>query len=272
MNEALVISSRGDDSLALVLKTLAFECLDSTNDEARRRAECGAESGTVVWARRQSAGRGRRGRSWVSLEGNVYCSVLLRPCCPLAAAAQLSLVAAVAVARAVGDVLPSGRRVQLKWPNDVLIDGRKVSGVLLESGTDSSGGVDWVSVGVGINVCHFPEGTDYPATSLVAEGATAWGVEAVLKSFLDHFVQWYRIWQAFGPARVRAAWLESAVGVGALISVRLHREALTGKFVGLSEEGALLLAPSEGGPIRLVSAGDVFFPGMVGAPTVVPVF
>lgn len=246
-----------------------YKSLDSTNDEIRRRAETGAPAGTVIWARQQTAGRGRRGRSWVSVEGNIYCSVLLRPACKPAAAAQLSFVAAVAVAEAVAEFLPLGRTPKLKWPNDVLVGGRKVAGVLLESGTDRDGQVEWLAVGVGINVRHFPDGTEYPATSLVSEGLpTGIPIETVFESFMNHFRRWHAIWQWEGAASVRAAWLERAAGLGAMITVRLSRETLAGVFFGLDADGALLLAPPEGGACRRVAAGDVFFPGTVDATAV----
>ena len=114
----------------------ALETVDSTNAEALRRAEAGAPDGTFVWARRQEAGRGRQAKPWSSPAGNLYTSLLLRPACAPARAAELSFVAAVAVADTVADLLgPAGPAVSCKWPNDVLVDGAKISGILLESRT-----------------------------------------------------------------------------------------------------------------------------------------
>ncbi len=255
------------DGAALPFLLSAFDCLDSTNDEARRRAEAGAAAGTVVWAGRQLAGRGRRGRSWSSPEGNLYCSLVLRPACPPALAAQLSLVTAVAVGAAVVGCLPPERVTRLKWPNDILIDGCKVAGILLETGADAEGRVTWLVVGVGINVRHFPADAGYPATSLLEAGLAGEGeVEVVLKSFLDQFGRWYRVWRDVGLEPVRAAWLARAAGLGTPISVRLHQETVSGRFAGLDLDGALLLASGEGGQVVRVTAGDVFFPGGVGGP------
>ena len=251
-------------------RVVPFDCLDSTNEEARRLAADGAEAGTVVWARRQRSGRGRRGRAWVSDEGNLFCSVIVRPVCPPGEAAQVSLVTALAVAETVEDALggtgaatlaPAPRvTVQVKWPNDVLAGGRKLAGILLESdGGHGGGGVSLV-VGVGINIAHAPEGTEFPATSLAREGAAALTVPAVLDVFLARFGSWYRRWSAEGLAPVRAAWLARAAGLGGPVTVRLHAETLWGSFIGLDGDGALLLDPGSGAPVRRIAAGDVFFP------------
>jgi len=132
-----------------VFRLHALDTVDSTNDEARRLAAGGAPHGTVVWARRQTVGRGRRGRPWVSEPGNLHCSILLRPACPATIAAQVGFVAANAVALAVAGLLPDGPPVTCKWPNDILVGGRKVAGILLESDVGRNGLLDTLVVGVG---------------------------------------------------------------------------------------------------------------------------
>ena len=130
-------------------RLLGFAELDSTNEEAKRQATAGAPEGALVWARAQSAGRGRRGRRWVSEPGNLYLSILLRPSFPPATAAQLGFAAALAVGEAAAAALPAGADVAYKWPNDVLISGRKASGILLESQAAGEGRLDWLVVGIG---------------------------------------------------------------------------------------------------------------------------
>ena len=137
----------------------ALDEIDSTNEEARRLAAAGAAAGTVVWAKRQTAGRGRRGRSWISEPGNLFTSLILRPHVPPARAAELTFVASLAVAQAVAGFLP-GRIICTKWPNDVLVDGGKIAGILIESAAGTSGKVDWLVVGIGINVAHHPNDTE----------------------------------------------------------------------------------------------------------------
>ncbi|MEI7608726.1 MAG: biotin--[acetyl-CoA-carboxylase] ligase [Rhodospirillaceae bacterium] len=241
-------------------RVLAFESVDSTNEEAKRRLRAGAPAGTVIWARSQQAGRGRRGRAWVSGEGNLFCSLILRPERPPAEVAQVSLVAALAVADTAAALLPAGAAERVKWPNDVLAGGRKLAGILLEAEGGGEGGPAALVVGIGINIAHAPEGTEFPATSLAGEGASGVTVEAVLERLLAAFGHWYGCWDDQGLAPVRAAWLERAAGLGGPVTVRLHAETLCGSFIGLDGDGALLLDPDGGGPVRRITAGDVFFP------------
>ena len=133
--------------LAPAYRLVALDCVDSTNDEARRLAEQGAEDGTLVWAREQTDARGRRGRSWSSPRGNLYFSLVLRPDCPPAEAAQLGFVAALGVGDAIGSVVPPLIEVRYKWPNDVLFNDRKGVGMLLESQMRPDGSLDWLEIG-----------------------------------------------------------------------------------------------------------------------------
>jgi BirA family transcriptional regulator, biotin operon repressor / biotin---[acetyl-CoA-carboxylase] ligase len=234
----------------------SFVEIDSTNDEAKRRASAGAPEGMLVWARAQSAGRGRRGRSFISPAGNLYMSILLRPKRPAAQAAQLGFAAALALGGAVLPLLPRPEALRYKWPNDVLIDGRKVSGILLESQAAGEGRLDWLVIGIGVNLVSFPEKVDYPAISLAAAGARAVTVEALLEAVAGCFHEWYVRWREKGFAPLRAAWLARAQGLGETIRVRLPGEEASGRFAGLDEEGALLLADGSGQ--RRIGAGDVF--------------
>lgn len=234
----------------------SFAEIDSTNDEAKRRAGEGAPEGTLVWARAQSAGRGRRGRSFISPSGNLYMSILLRPDRPAASAAQLGFAAALALGDAVVPLLPRPEALRYKWPNDVLIDGRKVSGILLESQAAGEGRLDWLVVGIGVNVVSYPENVDYPAVSLAAAGARAVTVEALLAAVAGRFEHWYERWREEGFRPLRAAWLERVLGLGEVIRVRLQGEETSGRFAGLDEDGALLL--EHGATRRRIGAGDVF--------------
>ena len=238
---------------------MAFESLDSTNEQARRLALEGAPDGTVVWTKRQTAGRGRQGRQWQSPQGNLYCSILVRPEMPAGAAAQLSFVAALALGQGLSDLLPGGVDMRYKWPNDLLLDGRKAAGILLESSGAADGGLDWLVIGAGLNVAHYPEITDgYPATSLREAGATPVALQDILGRFIAGFAHWRARWQNEGLTAVRAAWLERAARLGEDIAVRLPDGPLNGRFSGLDEGGALLLDLPDGSR-RTITAGDVFF-------------
>ena len=225
-------------------RLVALGSVGSTNDEAMRLADAGAPEGTLVWARVQTGGRGRRGRTWASPIGNLYSSTILRPDCPAARAAELGFVAALAVV----DIVPAGRSVRVKWPNDVLVDGGKVAGILLESAIGQTGIVQHVVAGIGINVGFAPQLPQmrYPGSAL---GGT---VETALERFAAAFAARLAEWRREGFATVRANWLAKAGPIGAEVDVRLGDELVRGRFSGLDGEGALLLETASG-PRRIVS-------------------
>ncbi len=237
---------------------VTFDEVGSTNDEAIRLAETGASHGTIVTAKRQTAGRGRRGRAWVSPEGNLHLSIVLRPEATAERVAQLSFVAAVAVGEAVKPYLSDSVTIRYKWPNDVLLNGAKVSGILLETASADRGRIEWVVLGVGINIEHYPEDTPYPATSLAAQGARGATLEQVTRRFVACLNDWYDLWRSDGFVPIREAWLANAAGLGREIDVRLSNETCRGRFEHLDNDGALILALPSGGTRRITS-GDVFF-------------
>ncbi len=236
-------------------RLIALETIDSTNEEAKRSGQ-GADR-TVIWAKQQTAGRGRRGRSWMSLPGNLFASIVVKPDCPIAEAAQLSFVAALAVADVLADI-GLNDRITLKWPNDVLVDGAKISGILLEA-TSSGAEIDTVIIGIGINLAGHPDDTPYPATdALAAAGETA-RPDTVLERLIAAFDQRYGTWKARGFDVTRQDWLDRAHGRGGPIRVQLDSEALDGRFADLDRSGALVVELPDGS-IRNVTAGDVNFP------------
>lgn len=238
-----------------------IEAVGSTNDEARQRLNDGAAAGTIVWALEQTGGRGRDGRIWSSPRGNLYASIILRPVGTPAVVAQLGFVAALAVGATVRRFVPDPGGVAFKWPNDVLLDGRKVAGILLESEGARAEGVDGIVMGIGINVAFFPADARIPATSLVAagaDGATPALALAVLAQELDVQLQ---LWGREGFAPIRRQWLSRAHALGAEIVVRLPRETLEGIFSDVDAAGLLMLETATGR--RSISVGDVFFAGGV---------
>ena len=238
-------------------RLLAYDTLDSTSDEAKRLAIGGAGEGTLVWARQQSAGRGRRERSWSSPPGNLYASWVLHPRCSVGIAAQLGFVAAVAVGEACAPLLPNPADLGYKWPNDVLIGGSKMAGILLESQTAGDGALAWLVLGIGVNIASHPAATEYPATSLAAAGAGDVAPAAPLEAVAAHFLAWYRRWhRGEGFAEVRAAWLARAHRLGSKIRVRLPREEISGRFAGLDEDGRLLLDSAAGR--QRIAAAEIF--------------
>jgi BirA family transcriptional regulator, biotin operon repressor / biotin---[acetyl-CoA-carboxylase] ligase len=246
-------------SLPDFYRLIALERVGSTNDEAKTLARSGAADGVLVWAKQQTAGRGRRGRPWVSPPGNLYVSLIVRPngCTP-AQAAQLGFVAALGLGDAILELAGPALRLPLryKWPNDLLVGGRKVAGILLESETSGGDGVDFVVIGVGVNLASAPQETEFPATSLAEQGAGEIAPAMLLHAFVEHFDAWAARWRGGGFAPLRAAWLRRASGIGEEVRVRLDRATLFGRFLDLDADGALLLDAADGR--RRIAAGEVF--------------
>ena len=234
-----------------------FDEIDSTNEEARRRAATGERGPLWITAKRQTAGRGRRGREWESPDGNLMTTLLIAPGVSATEAAGLSFVAALAVHDLAAQCAKRST-VRVKWPNDVLIDGKKTAGILLESSGDAGTDVlPWLAIGIGVNLAHAPAVAQYPATFLGAHGAAPTPTEA-LAELAEAWETRFRIWRVSGFAAIRDAWLAVAAGLGQQIEVRLPSETLTGRFETLMPDGALsLLLPN--GTRRAVTAGEVFF-------------
>jgi BirA family biotin operon repressor/biotin-[acetyl-CoA-carboxylase] ligase len=238
----------------------AWATVGSTNEDAKRLALAGAPEFTLIWALEQKQGRGRRGRSWSSPRGNLYLSLVLRPEVAAGEAAQIGFVAAVALAETLRPLLPPGAEIALKWPNDVLIGRRKVSGILPEAVSGEAGRVEALILGIGVNVASHPEGSAWPATDLATEGAKI-ALEPLLERLAAALDRWIGIWGREGFAPVRARWMELALGAGERMELRLEHRVLAGRFIEIDAEGALLLAPTDGSPPQKIRAGEVFFPG-----------
>jgi BirA family transcriptional regulator, biotin operon repressor / biotin---[acetyl-CoA-carboxylase] ligase len=230
----------------------------STNDEVRRLADAGALGPLWVRATTQNKGRGRRGRSWLSAPGNLFMTGLLTLDVSPMEAANLSFLTALSVAQAI-DHFVDPAHVHLKWPNDVLINGRKTSGILLESWTCDQG--LQLAIGIGVNVVTMPEDVEQDITC-VAQNAILLGnncdAATLFTYILSAFHKWLVVWREQGFEPIASAWLQRAKGVGQPIIARLPHDTYEGKFRGLSRDGALELEMADG-TIRLVTAGDVFF-------------
>lgn len=233
-----------------------YDSVGSTNDEAKTLARGGAPSGTLVWAGQQTAGRGRRGRTWLSPAGNLYLSLVERPEEPPARAAQLGFVAALGLGDALAALAGPAPQLRYKWPNDLLANGKKIAGILLESENAAQDSVDFVVIGIGVNIAHAPRDVEFPATSLAAEGVAGITPAVLLEGFARHFPGWAQRWRVEGFAPIRAAWLAAASGLGNSIKVRLEHSTLFGRFHGLDDDGALVLDAAEGR--RRIAAGEVF--------------
>ena len=239
---------------------LLLDQTDSTNADARRRADAGETGPLWIVARRQSDGRGRRGRFWDSESGNLFATLLLVTQKAPVDAAQVTFVAALAVADLLDGWAPVSL-VTIKWPNDVMLADDKAAGVLVESGAHESGGL-WLAVGVGVNLANAPTGTERPATALVhhlrGDVTAPPTVEAAAARLAEAFDVWMTRWEALGFQPILDAWRSRTPGLDGPAVARLGRETVEGVAEGVAPDGALKLRLADGS-LRLISAGDVFF-------------
>lgn len=231
-----------------------YETLDSTSLEAKRRAEAGGRGPLWIAAIEQSAGYGRRGSAWEQAAGDVAASFLFDPQAPREALGQLSFVAALAGADALRRFAPKAP-VSLKWPNDILVDGGKIAGLLLELIERPAGPL--VALGLGVNIVSKPGTADYPAARLIdwLGGAPAPAPKDFVKVFDEAFDAWRGRWRKEGFEPIRTEWLSLAAKKGEKIRVRLPAGTLEGVFADLDSTGALVLDCD--GETRLISAGAV---------------
>lgn len=245
--------------LPAVYNLIALETVGSTMSEARLLADQGedaAPDGTLIWAREQTAGRGRRGNTWDSPKGNFYSSLIVRPDVPASRAAELSFVTGCAVFDTVGEVCDPGFECRLKWPNDILLNDAKIGGLLLETKAEAGQPVEYVIIGLGVNLKSHPKDTPFPATDFVDQGQMIPDT-VFLEAYARHFMDWAARWVEDGFEPVRQQWKWRAEGIGKEITVRLSDDTLQGVFEDIAEDGALML--NQDGKIRKIAAGDVYF-------------
>jgi len=233
-----------------------FDELDSTNAEALRRIRAGKPREEWIVAERQTAGRGRMGRQWISADGNLFATRIYHANCPRARAPELSFVAALAAHDAVALAVTTAPDVRCKWPNDVLVNGAKVAGILLE--TEGGGPTaEWIAIGIGVNVTSAPDNVMYPATCIANEdGQTA--SEDVLRLLNERISYWLGKWSKSGFRPIREAWKKVAANLGETVTLRTGNADVTGRFLDVDEHGALILE-MESGETRTMTTGDVAF-------------
>jgi BirA family transcriptional regulator, biotin operon repressor / biotin---[acetyl-CoA-carboxylase] ligase len=246
------------EAAAAGFRLATHDVLPSTNAAALQHAVQHSGDTQPLWivAREQTAGRGRRGNQWVSPPGNLYATLLLVDPAPPRRAPELSFVAALAVHDAILDRAPIlAGRVALKWPNDVLCDGKKLAGILLEG--RMRGETIVVAIGIGVNCRHHPSQTSFPATDLAAAGAPV-GVEELFTALSGAMLRRLAQWRSgAGFSATRSDWLALAAGIGGTMRVRLPDRELAGRCAGLDDNGCLLLSCADGS-LQTIATGEVF--------------
>jgi BirA family transcriptional regulator, biotin operon repressor / biotin---[acetyl-CoA-carboxylase] ligase len=237
---------------------IVLDVVDSTNNEAQRLSAAGERGPAWIAARRQLAGRGRERRPWSTEAGNLAATLLLPFRGTPGEAARLGFAASLAVADLFDQLAPRVR-VALKWPNDVLLAGRKASGILLENFGPGPDGRLALAIGIGINLATHPQQGEmrWPATSVAAETGATPDFDDALALLAQGMERWLGVLDQGGFEAVRAAWLARADRLGQVMDARLPRGTLTGRFSAIDADGALVLETADG--TRRIAAGDVFF-------------
>lgn len=246
----------GDVARARGVRLVVFDELASTNDEAKQLIEAGERGPLWVVAERQTSGRGRLGRSWISPAGNLCASLIVSGEFGPSVAPQLGFVAGVATLHALRAATGGNAAFALKWPNDLLFERAKLGGILLEGVTGSAGFT--AVVGVGVNCAIAPPGLPYPARALRELGEGAPGAGEILTRLSDAFVVTFEDWRGgAGFAKIREQWLDGAAGLGEAVSVSLAAgEEIAGKFDSIDAGGRLVVRTDKGE--RVIDAGDVY--------------
>ena len=239
-----------------------YESLDSTNEEARRLAQSGEVQKIWIVADEQTAGRGRRGRVWVSPKGNLMTSLYLPGPFAPEIAGQLSFVAGLAIYDAVAKLIGDDSLLGLKWPNDLLLNGAKIAGILLEASASADRDVQTIAIGIGVNLKHHPLDTPYPATSLETMCDVPAPIQ-VLELLAACFDRHLASWRLHGFLPTRNLWVQRAYGIGGEITARMEASEISGIFEGISEDGNLQLRLPNGA-LETISAGDIYFPHLTG--------
>lgn len=239
------------------MRIVFLEETDSTNKEAIRRGSMGDIGPFWLGAYNQTEGKGRRGREWVSVRGNLLASGLYSLSIP-ENAANLSFIAALAVSKTLENYIIEDK-IQLKWPNDVLVDGKKICGILLESSFVNKTMI--VAIGIGINIVSSPEIDKFVATSIAKNLKPEIKIPfpgEMLPILAKEFQTYFEIWQSQGFAPLRNLWLKKCVGLNKAIIARTHNEEIEGIFESLGDNGELNLRDKDN-ILHEISAGDVFF-------------
>lgn len=232
-----------------------LEQITSTNTYALERISAGDDGPLWIVADRQTQGRGRRQRTWVSLEGNLHLSFIVQLSCGPQHVAELGFVAGLACYDALSEHMSKPEMLTLKWPNDLLIGSAKTAGLLLERASESKAEGECVVIGFGINIAGHPDDVNFPATHMAEHAPDIEKVD-VLEALAQAMVHWLAVWQnGENFSGIRSAWTQRAYGLDQKIAVDMETKRITGTFKGINDNGAMLIETSNGN-VETIMAGD----------------
>lgn len=243
-------------SLPLGYRLYTFDVVTSTMDEAHQLAQQGEPEKTLVVAGRQTKGRGRRGRPWISAPGNLHLSLIFRPKGTLDLCTPFSFILCLAIGHSLHKILPPSLPVFYKWPNDIVVSGAKIGGVLLEAETTTTtGAVKWLIGGVGVNVVDAPKECPFPTISLKDMGINIKSKDLLLPFCLE-LQSLLTLWRSEGFSAIRALWLKQAYGLDTPLVVQGVHQIIKGVFSDLDTDGSLILKTASGEKKKILT-GDI---------------
>ncbi len=244
----------------MIYEILHYPELESTNKKALELLESQGQEGLVVVADKQTIGRGRQGRRWVSEEGNLFVTIALKPNKPLHSLSELAFVAALAVGRSLKKVINTSEvELKYKWPNDVLLNTQKVCGILIESYSTGTNAIpEGCVVGIGVNINSYPEFTIFPANCINNFVKEPLSKDSILPLILDQFKDVYAIWKNSGFSSIKDEIAKNIYGLGRVIHAKSHHGLVSGVFEGLCDDGGVLLRNSDDQLITVRSSEVTF--------------
>lgn len=227
-----------------------YDIVSSTQDILKKQAIHGAREGSAIYAYQQTSGRGRQGRNWHSPLGNIYLSALLRPQCEIALVGQLSLLSCLAVSKAIEDVYEDKTLCELKWPNDILINRKKCAGILLETDISANNQIEWIAIGIGVNLKNAPLETSVSIEQISHKNPDILSVrDNILKELAEHYISW----KINGFEELRLAWTKKCGQKNENLVITLGAKEIKGYFHDLDHMGNLVLKDNSGALVTIRS-------------------
>jgi BirA family transcriptional regulator, biotin operon repressor / biotin---[acetyl-CoA-carboxylase] ligase len=236
---------------------LIFDHIDSTNEEAKRVASLCPDKDFLIWSHMQTKGKGRNSNSWISPKDNLYLSILTQGKEDISNISYLPFIMALAIGDVIKKYTNNADLVQYKWPNDVLYDGKKIAGILIETKITNNNQTDWVIIGTGINLISSPKIEGYPTTNIFDITKQEISVEDAIDQVMHNLAYYQNLFQKEGFKVIKDLWLTNAFGIGKLLTVSSANSRLLGTLEGIDDDGAILLKLSNGSITKILS-GDLF--------------
>jgi BirA family biotin operon repressor/biotin-[acetyl-CoA-carboxylase] ligase len=241
-----------------VYDVVTLDTVDTVLEEAIRRAKCGADEGTLIWARNQTGTRWRGDSGWLPGSGNLHCAIILRPDFPTAISPELNFVAAVSLGSAIAARLSPGVSLRYRWPNDIILNADKVAGVMLAMSSQHDAHYEWVVLAAHVNIATYPQDQHINAVSIIdAEGLADIDPSNLLEDYAKHFLASINKWAETGLASILKSWQQRVDGIGERISINLNEDRIAGILESLGADGSANIVTDDGSS-RQIRVGEYY--------------